>query len=379
MSGQGTKILASDYNAIQAKVALLLGSGSGLYGYGQTVSSSSVGTNSKISAAQWHNLRTDLLRTRQHQTGTDLTGTIVDTYINVPVTASTSGTNLYTVSTDTTKLSAGQQIVFSGATAFGGVTLGTTYFVTLVASSTQFKISATLGGPDFVLTTATGTMTGTVPSTAGILVTEADRATYNAMADLATTNYLATPPTTQATRENLVANQVRTAGWNGNLTQTVTINFPDANSARYYFNTGSRIEFSSTLENFTVNPKNVSWNTILTNMGVINFNYNSTTCTGSGITSSIGWYQLTTSDQLIFEKDVSSSTYVPNRFQINARRNAGSTSVIFTIQWMDANNPGGFRVDENVTGTLTSYVQVYRASGANVSVPNPPAVTTTIG
>lgn len=378
MSGQGTKILASDYNAIQAKVALLLGSGSGLYGYGQTVSSSSVGTNSKISAAQWHNLRTDLLRTRQHQTGTDLSSTLVDTYITVTVTASTSGTNLFTT-TSTSKLSAGQQIVFSGTTAFGNVTLGTTYFVSLVASSTQFKISATQGGPDFVLATATGTMVGTVPSTAGVLVTEDDRAAYNALADLATTNYLATPPSSQATRENLVANQVRTTGWNGNLTQTVTINFPDANSARYYFNTGSRIEFSSTLAGFASNPKNISWNTILTNMGVINFNYNSTSCTGSGTTSTIGWYQLTTSDQLIFEKDVSSSTYVPNRFIINARRNAGSTSVIFTIMWMDASNPGGWGVDENVTGTLTSYVQVYRASGTNVSVPNPPAVTTAIG
>jgi hypothetical protein len=36
MAGQNTLVVASDYNAIQTKTALVLGTGSGDYGYGQT-------------------------------------------------------------------------------------------------------------------------------------------------------------------------------------------------------------------------------------------------------------------------------------------------------------------------------------------------------
>ena len=129
MAGQNTLIIASDYNTIQSKIALILGSGSGTTGYGQTLSSSQVGQNSKVTVTQWSNLRNDILRTRQHQTGTDL--------------------------------------------------------------------SASLTTP-----------------TASVKITEADRAAYLAMATDAETNKLtAPPPASQATRSDLVAQQVRNTSW----------------------------------------------------------------------------------------------------------------------------------------------------------------------
>jgi len=69
MAGLGTLIRASDYNSIQAKIALNLGTGSGNRGYGQAVSSGQVVPGDKISVSQWANLRNDLLKARQHQTG----------------------------------------------------------------------------------------------------------------------------------------------------------------------------------------------------------------------------------------------------------------------------------------------------------------------
>ena len=69
MSGINTLIIASDYNTIQSKIATVMGSGSGTVGYGQTVSSSQVGQYDKISVSQWNNLRDDIIRARQHQTG----------------------------------------------------------------------------------------------------------------------------------------------------------------------------------------------------------------------------------------------------------------------------------------------------------------------
>jgi hypothetical protein len=387
MAGQNTSILASDYNAIQTKAALALGSGSGTFGYGQTVSSSQVAQNAKITATQWYNLRSDILRCRQHQTGTDLEPGLTNPYINVIASQTAEVTNRITVS-DTSRLTVGMPIFFTGV-VFGNIVFRTTYYVLTVVNSTQITISATLNGTPFVLVAGTGTMYGSVPQTNGTKIFEADRAAYDTMITTASidNNRLIAPPANQATRENLVNTQSRTTSWNGFITQTVTVTFADANARRYYFNTGSRFEFSSTRSGGTSGDKNTSWTTLLTNMGVVYFNRTDTTCTGTGTNSTIGNDDLTTSDQIVFIKDVSGTTYFPNRYQIKAR-SPSAAQIIFTIEWRDDSpNPnttvfapgfGPYGTDENVDGTLTSLVQVYRSSGVNVTVPKPPATTTTL-
>ncbi len=218
----------------------------------------------------------------------------------------------------------------------------------------------------------------TVLPTLTTKITEADRAAYALAALAAANNRLMTAPLPgQVTRENLVPNQSHTGAWNGTLSQVITITFASANAARNYFNTGSRLEFSAVISGFSgTNPldKDNSWYTILTNMGTIYYTRTGTTCTGSGNTSSIGFASLTSSNQLVFSKDTTNSTYSPNRFALYAR--ISGAQMVFTLQWEDLYAPGGFGVDEGVTGTITSTVQVFRASGANVSVPLPPATTT---
>lgn len=295
MAGQGTKILATDYNTIQSTISQVLGTGSGDYGYGQTVLSSQVSVNAKISVTQWSNLRTDILRARQHQTGTDLTS---------------------------------------------------------------------------VLTTPT----------VSVKLTEADRAAYKLMADDASTNRLGTPPAGQATLENLVDTQVRTTAWQS-TSQTITVNFGSADDARYYFNTGGQIQFSASRSGGSGGLKNDTWTTMLSQMGTIAFKYNTTTCSGSGTPyPSVGYTTLTTSNQTIFEKTLApSASYYPNKYYILARQ-PSSTQLVFTVYWADdsgqPNPPWG--TDENVDGTLTSTVQVYRASGSNVTIAKPSASTSGI-
>jgi hypothetical protein len=294
MAGQDTLILVTDYNAIQTKIATVLGPGSATFGYGQTVSSSQVATNAIISVTQWNNLRTDLVKCLKHQTGTD------------PV---------------------------------------------LTQPATNVK------------------------------VTEATRAAYMLGADTATTNRLVAPPVTEATREFLsFGSIVRTASWNGVRVQTVTINFASADAARFFFNTGSRFEFSASLTNTSSSPKDQSWVSNLSGIGTVYFNYDTTTPTGGGSGTSIGWYDLTTSNQLVYEKTVSTG-YVPNSYRIYAR--APSTSqLVFEIQFRDdatsapSPNPP-WDIDEDVTGTLTSDVKVYRSSGS-VTVTTPPATSSGI-
>lgn len=75
MAGFGTKILASDYNAIQSIVQSVLGAGSGQYGYGQSVSSNQVAVGQQFRLNDWVNLRTDLLKIGTHQTGSPSEGT----------------------------------------------------------------------------------------------------------------------------------------------------------------------------------------------------------------------------------------------------------------------------------------------------------------
>lgn len=301
MAGQSTPILATDYNLIQSKVALVLGSGTGNIGYGQTVLSSQVASRTNVTIAQWNNLRTDLLKARQHQTGTDL--------------------------------------------------------------SSALNIASTT-----------------------VNITEADRAAYDAMATAISnpTNRLVTPPPTEGTRENLVPVQQLGTPWNGSLTQTVTVtflpgvNFTGEDAARYFFNSGGQIEFSASRSLGTPGIKNTTWTTMLSTMGTIYFGHDSTSNSGTqgDPATTIGFYQLTQTDKVIFQQLAPSGAYSNNKYFILARLgNTGSTQIIFTITLQDLS---GGTIDENADGLLTSTVQTYYATGSNVSVPKPSATTSAL-
>jgi hypothetical protein len=73
---QGTLIAATTFNDIQNKVASVLGQGVGDLGYGQVVTSQAVVRGDKITSLNWGNLRTDLIKCRQHQTGLDESGNL---------------------------------------------------------------------------------------------------------------------------------------------------------------------------------------------------------------------------------------------------------------------------------------------------------------
>jgi predicted transcriptional regulator len=99
-----------------------------------------------------------ILRNNKEFLMKEVTNWITYTY-TFTVTAATSGTQVFTCNS-TANLSVGMPIEFSGTV--GGVVAGTKYFVQAITSGTQFRISNTLGGVPRALTTATGTMTGTL-------------------------------------------------------------------------------------------------------------------------------------------------------------------------------------------------------------------------
>jgi hypothetical protein len=80
-AGVGQLIQNTDYNSIRTTVDTVLGKNTA--GYGQTLASSPVTAGTIISALQWLNLRTDMVKARQHQLGSA-----------VGTTSSTDGRNL---------------------------------------------------------------------------------------------------------------------------------------------------------------------------------------------------------------------------------------------------------------------------------------------
>lgn len=65
----GDLITAARYNNAQARVAAVLGNGSGNEGYGQELASSSVNSNLRVTATDINNLYEDLKKIKVHQTG----------------------------------------------------------------------------------------------------------------------------------------------------------------------------------------------------------------------------------------------------------------------------------------------------------------------
>jgi hypothetical protein len=209
-------------------------------------------------------------------------------------------------------------------------------------------------------------------------IREADRAAYSLFADTATTNRLAIPPSDQASLTNLQV-VTRTAPWATTISHQVTVTFASEDAGRFFFNTGSSIKFSSSMTGYSAGVSllvNQSWATLLTNMGIISFGAFSTTRSGTGTAQAIGFYNLTTTDQLVFTKLVEAGNqYTPNQYQLKVRKSGNS--IIFTPTWSYVED-GNYGIFEPADGTLTSLVQAYTATGPNVSVTAPTSSTTTL-
>jgi len=297
----GDSIYAADYNNISSVVDSLLGVGLADSGYGQSYTSLSPGASTQITVSQWSQLRTNLLRIRQHQTGLD------------------ESTNL------------------------------------------------------------------TVPSNVDLITNELVNQ-YKTFATTCNSNRL-----TIASNQGSLDPFAQTIGfgsWNGTRQHVITITFSGPNAARHWFNAGGQFRFTASMVAAAANSKNISWVNLLSNMGTITFNHGSTTYSGSGastVQTSIGWYGLTTSDQTLFVMPAAAGVYLENDYNIQARKNANdntATVLTFTIQFRDDDTgdppitplpkgatPGG--VDENVSGDLTSTVQVFRPVGTNVQLSAP--------
>jgi hypothetical protein len=178
-----------------------------------------------------------------------------------------------------------------------------------------------------------------------------------------------------------LADSQRTTAWNATIRNFFTVTFATANDARYFFNSGSTIRFTPDYVKDVANSLNDDWTTLINTIGTVVFNHTSTAANGAspGTGSSIGFYDLTNVAQQIYTK--TGSTYATNDFTINAYCNVASNTtgtaniIYFECYYRDDKGPNP-NFDENVTGTVTNNVRMFRSSGSNVAVTAPTVAVT---
>ena len=190
-----------------------------------------------------------------------------------------------------------------------------------------------------------------------------------------------------ATSGTFATNSVRTTPWNGTIKHEVTVTFTNFEHRRYFFNAGGEIRFSATLTGAS-GAKGADWAGLLTNAGTIKFRYDTTVATGTGNTNTKGNYNLTTTPEYIFSKNGSAAVYAENVYIISASHDSATGNKLYFKIWFIDNDAGdrppnppvppyGPLVDENIDGTLTSYIQYYQPTGSNVEVALPSVSNTT--
>lgn len=157
--------------------------------------------------------------------------------------------------------------------------------------------------------------------------------------------------------------------WNVSASTEVTVDFNTANAARWFFNSGGDIKFSSQRFGGSSTPQNSTWTSFLNSIGTVSFTAND---------PMVNFYTLTDQNQILYEFLVGdvlpTSVYSNNdmKYRISVRSNladnsnGGATQLIFTVEWLDnyvsGSFPSGPDNPDNVNGTLRLAVLELKAA-----------------
>ena len=166
------------------------------------------------------------------------------------------------------------------------------------------------------------------------------------------------------------------ANWNGTQTHQFTATFSSSNERRAFFNAGGTVRINLTLAYTGSEQKTLDWQTMMSDLGTVEFNYKETTGGGG---SSIGNYDATGTFQTIAVEN-GANPYSENDIAVQVKSNS-ATQLEFAVILRDDDSgdrpvpspppPFGPLVDENVQGTTTSTITIKKPNGSNVSVPAP--------
>tara|TARA_R110000851_G_scaffold38562_6_gene98910 strand:+ start:9310 stop:10293 length:984 start_codon:yes stop_codon:yes gene_type:complete len=319
----GDNITAAQYNGLQSRIEQVLGTGSGDFGYGNSVSSDQVTAGDSVTAGQMDNLRSDMGKCWTHQTGDNIP--LANIAVGNIIGADASGTG---VTFDNSN-----NYTISGSIANGGFN---DYLSKMTELETnRFDIdSGEQTVADIAGTTITTSWNGTISATFRVSFGNANNRRYffNSGGEL----------------------RISVAGANG---------------------TGSKdSDWSSILSNPGQIRMGYNYTTISgSNNGVT--------------LSSIGNDAMSSSYQEIFKKVGTAAVYAENYWKVEARITSVSTFEFkVTLVDDDAGDrpdpsppaPFGPLTDEDVTLDITGTFAMRRATGSNIAYPAPtPAVSIT--
>ena len=181
---------------------------------------------------------------------------------------------------------------------------------------------------------------------------------------------------TQMTVSSALTSSISTP-WSGTITHVFSVDFGTENAARYFFNSGGQIRWSGSNTGGSTGSA-AAWAALLTAMGTIKMDADSTTYTGSGgtITNNIGYYGLTGSLVQTFIHYGSGPYYSGLYYSIQVSRgnysgsNGGNGSLInCTVTLYDS-------AYGSVNGTTSSFIDQYKAGGV-LTIASPTYTTTT--
>jgi hypothetical protein len=284
----GDPVSAARTNNLQSRVATVLGSGAGSFGYGQGVSSSQVSVGALADNDDLSDIYADMLKIGTHQTG------------SAP------------------------------------------------------SLIAPINDMDLI---GDETSTGPQSGRKGIADFE------NLMSAYETNRFVLDPSQAVLTS---ATSSTRGSAWNGSITHIFNVSWSSSNQIRTFFNAGGEVRFVAARSGGNSTAKNSDWSSLLSTMGTVRFGPTNTVSTGNGVQSSVGYYDLTGSNQVIFRKQ--GSSYAENRYIIYAYL-LNSRTIRFQVTFDDFDTGDGFgvEIDENVNGTIQSVITQYRAAGTYVT------------
>jgi hypothetical protein len=241
---------------------------------------------------------------------------------------------------------------------------------------------------------------GSAPST--VTVAEGNTIRFSAV-DAPVTTYDALANTLIANRFNLGAGQSAVAVptgspvsrtwtgvggdiWNSSISCTITVQWPSANQARFFWNSGGQIRITSSRSGGSGTTQNTQWTSILSTAGTQSFGGDNPS-SGTSPSNGQNWYRLTNSFQTYYTL-AGSTPYGSNSYNLQARvtdtaNNSVGTAassefrVLFTDNYVDPGtvlqpgesvprNPADFPPGDSVDGTFSVAVSLVYATGVLV-------------
>jgi hypothetical protein len=170
---------------------------------------------------------------------------------------------------------------------------------------------------------APSTVTVAVGNTVRFSAIDAPITTYDALANTLITNRfnvgagqsaVAVPASSPRTRT-----WTGTGGdiWNSSISCTIDVQWPSANAARFFWNSGGQIRIASSRSGGSSTTQNTQWTSILSGAGTQSFGGNNPG-TGTSPMDGQNWYRLTNAFQTYYTVS-GSSPYGSNSYNLQAR------------------------------------------------------------